>query len=109
MSDSMRNMASSWMLKNREPEFQEMAEFTKTFREKMVALESVSDKIAKDRFGEDIAVFVLFVYFAILSVAHFLKVQKEKKNIFNTFFNFTSFARLLALLLQSRTCGVDHK
>ncbi|KAK2555025.1 Sorting nexin-30 [Acropora cervicornis] len=50
MSDSMRNMASSWMLKNREPEFQEMAEFTKTFREKMVALESVSDKIAKDRF-----------------------------------------------------------
>ena len=61
----MRNMASSWMLKNREPEFQEMAEFTKTFREKMVALESVSDKIAKDRFGADISVLVLFVFFAM--------------------------------------------
>ena len=47
----MRNMASSWMLKSREPEFQEMAEYTKTFREKMLALETVSDKIAKDRFG----------------------------------------------------------
>lgn len=79
MSDSMRNMASSWMLKNREPEFQEMAEFTKTFREKMVALESVSDKIAKDRFGADISVLVLFVFFAMLLAAPFLKVQKEKK------------------------------
>lgn len=48
----MRNMASSWMLKSREPEFQEMAEYTKTFREKMLALEAISDKIAKDRFGE---------------------------------------------------------
>ena len=52
MSDSMRNMASSWMLKSREPEFQEMAEYTKTFREKMLTLEAASDKIAKDRFGE---------------------------------------------------------
>ena len=52
MSDSMRNMASSWMLKSREPEFQETAEYTKTFREKMLTLEAVSDKIAKDRFGE---------------------------------------------------------
>ena len=52
MSDSMRNMASSWMLKSREPEFQEMAEYTKTFREKMLTLEAVSDKIAKDRFGK---------------------------------------------------------
>lgn len=50
MSDSMRNMASSWMLKNREPEFQEMAEYIKTFREKMLVLETISDKIAKDRF-----------------------------------------------------------
>lgn len=56
MSDSMRNMASSWMLKSREPEFQEMAEYTKTFREKMLALESISDKIAKDRFGEHIVI-----------------------------------------------------
>ena len=48
----MRNMASSWMLKSREPEFQEMAEYTKTFREKMLTLEAASDKIAKDRFGE---------------------------------------------------------
>ena len=54
MSDSMRNMASSWMLKNREPEFQEAAEYTKNFREKMVALETISDKIAKDRFGENV-------------------------------------------------------
>ena len=45
-------MASSWMLKNREPEFQEMAEYIKTFREKMLALETISDKIAKDRFGK---------------------------------------------------------
>ena len=52
MSDSMRNMASSWMLKSREPEFQEMAEYTKTFREKMLTLEAASDKIAKDRFGK---------------------------------------------------------
>ncbi|EDO46895.1 predicted protein, partial [Nematostella vectensis] len=36
MSDSMRNMASSWMLKSRDPEFQEMTEYTKTFREKMM-------------------------------------------------------------------------
>ncbi|KAL9951521.1 hypothetical protein ACROYT_G044196 [Oculina patagonica] len=50
MSDSMRNMASSWMLKSREPEFQETADYTKTFREKMLALEAASDKIAKDRF-----------------------------------------------------------
>ena len=105
----MRNMASSWMLKNREPEFQEMAEFTKTFREKMVALESVSDKIAKDRFGADISVLVLFVFFAMLLAAPFLKVQKEKKNRLNAFFNFTSYALLLALLLQSRTYGVGHK
>ena len=48
----MRNMASSWMLKSREPEFQEMADYTKTFREKMLAIEAASDKIAKDRFGE---------------------------------------------------------
>lgn len=54
MSDSMRNMASSWMLKNREPEFQEMSEYTKNFREKMLALETVSDKIAKDRFGKKV-------------------------------------------------------
>ena len=45
-------MASSWMLKNREPEFQEMAEYIKTFREKMLVLETISDKIAKDRFGK---------------------------------------------------------
>ncbi|XP_032219689.2 sorting nexin-7-like [Nematostella vectensis] len=50
MSDSMRNMASSWMLKSRDPEFQEMTEYTKTFREKMIAMETISDKIAKDRF-----------------------------------------------------------
>lgn len=59
MSDSMRNMASSWMLKSREPEFQEMAEYTKTFREKMLALESISDKIAKDRFGERTVILLL--------------------------------------------------
>lgn len=59
MSDSMRNMASSWMLKSREPEFQEMAEYTKTFREKMLALESTSDKIAKDRFGEYTVILLL--------------------------------------------------
>lgn len=50
MSDSMKNMASSWMLKSREPEFQEMADYTKAFREKVLAIEAVSDKIAKDRF-----------------------------------------------------------
>ena len=76
------------MLKNREPEFQEMAEFTKTFREKMVALESVSDKIAKDRFGADISVLVLFVFFAMLLAAPFLKVQKEKKKQIECFFQF---------------------
>ena len=58
MSDSMRNMASSWMLKSRDPEFQEMAEYTKTFREKMLALEAISDKIAKDRFGENAVMLV---------------------------------------------------
>ena len=47
----MKNMASSWMLKSREPEFQEMADYTKAFREKMLAVEAASDKIAKDRFG----------------------------------------------------------
>jgi len=52
-------MASSWMLKSREPEFQEMAEYTKTFREKMLALESISDKIAKDRFGERTVILLL--------------------------------------------------
>ena len=52
MSDSMKNMASSWMLKSREPEFQEMADYTKAFREKMLAVEAASDKIAKDRFGK---------------------------------------------------------
>ena len=103
----MRNMASSWMLKNREPEFQEMAEFTKTFREKMVALESVSDKIAKDRFGEDIAFFCPFCVFCHFISCSLSQCTKRKKK--NTFFNFTSFALLLALLLQSRTCGVDHK
>ena len=51
MSDSMKNIASSWMLKSREPEFQEMADYTKAFREKMLAVEAASDKIAKDRFG----------------------------------------------------------
>ena len=54
MSDSMRSMASSWMLKNREPEFQEMTDYTKNFREKMLALENVADKIAKERFGENV-------------------------------------------------------
>jgi len=54
MSDSMKNMASSWMLKNREPEFQEMAEYTKNFREKILAFEAVSDKIAKERFGKNV-------------------------------------------------------
>ena len=48
----MKNMASSWMLKSREPEFQEMADYTKAFREKMLAVEAASDKIAKDRFGK---------------------------------------------------------
>lgn len=38
------------MLKSREPEFQEMADYTKAFREKVLAIEAVSDKIAKDRF-----------------------------------------------------------
>ena len=52
MSDSMKNMASSWMLKSREPEFQEMADYTKAFREKMLAVEAASDKIAKDRCGK---------------------------------------------------------
>ena len=63
MSDSMRNMASSWMLKNREPEFQEMAEYTKTFREKMLALETISDKIAKDRFGENVSIVCFELFF----------------------------------------------
>ena len=58
----MRNMASSWMLKSREPEFQEMAEYTKTFREKMLTLEAVSDKIAKDRFGEHVVILAFEFY-----------------------------------------------
>lgn len=73
MSDSMRNMASSWMLKTREPEFQEMAEYTKNFREKMLALETISDKIAKDRFGEKVHKFLLLFtcssYFSLPSVS----------------------------------------
>ena len=52
MSDSMRSVASSWMLKAREPEFQEMVEYTKNFRDKIITMESISDKIAKERFGE---------------------------------------------------------
>jgi len=52
VGESMRNMASSWMLKSREPEFQEMADYTKAYREKMISLETISDKIAKDRFGK---------------------------------------------------------
>ena len=67
MSDSMRNMASSWMLKNREPEFQEMAEYIKTFREKMLALETISDKIAKDRFGKKSVVICFYT-----EMLHFL-------------------------------------
>ena len=98
------------MLKNREPEFQEMAEFTKTFREKMVALESVSDKIAKDRFGADISVLVLFVFFAILLAAPFLKVEKEKKKQIECFFQFhficsaigTSFANVIYQLTKCK-------
>ncbi|KXJ19222.1 sorting nexin-7 [Exaiptasia diaphana] len=60
MGDSMRNMASSWMLKSRDPDFQEMADYTKTFREKMTAMENISDRIAKDRFDllEDITEFI---------------------------------------------------
>ena len=68
----MRNMASSWMLKTREPEFQEMAEYTKNFREKMLAIETISDKIAKDRFGEKVHTFFLLFtcssYFSLASV-----------------------------------------
>lgn len=67
MSDSMRNIASSWMLKNREPEFQEMAEYIKTFREKMLALETISDKIAKDRFGKKSVVICFYT-----EMLHFL-------------------------------------
>ncbi|XP_031564851.1 sorting nexin-30-like [Actinia tenebrosa] len=60
MSDSMRNAASSWMLKTREPEFQEMSEYNKAFREKMVTMETITDKIAKDRFDllEDVIEFI---------------------------------------------------
>jgi hypothetical protein len=42
------------MLKTRDPEFQEMSEYTKAFREKMLTMENITDKIAKDRFGENI-------------------------------------------------------
>lgn len=54
MSESMRNVASSWMLKTRDPEFQEMSEYNKAFREKIVTMETITDKIAKDRFGKKI-------------------------------------------------------
>lgn len=56
VGDSMRNMASSWMLKSREPEFQEMADYTKAFREKIISMETISDRIAKDRFGKPLCV-----------------------------------------------------
>lgn len=42
------------MLKTRDPEFQEMSEYNKAFREKIVTMETISDKIAKDRFGKQI-------------------------------------------------------
>lgn len=77
MSDSMRNMASSWMLKNREPEFQGMAEYIKTFREKMLALETISDKIAKDRFGKKVWLFAFTLKFYIFW--HYLRAVLHHK------------------------------
>ena len=52
MGESFKSMASSWMLKSREPEFQEIADYTKNFREKIAMLEQISDRVARERFGE---------------------------------------------------------
>ena len=51
MGDSVKHTASSMMLKTREKEFNDIAEFAKTFNEKISSVEKVTDKLARERFG----------------------------------------------------------
>ena len=51
MGDSVKHTASSMMLKTREKEFTDIAEFAKTFNEKITSIEKVTDKLARERFG----------------------------------------------------------
>ena len=51
MGDSVKHTASSMMLKTREKEFTDIAEFAKTFHEKISSVEKVTDKLARERFG----------------------------------------------------------
>lgn len=52
MSDTVKHAASSFMLKTREKEFTDIADFAKTFNEKISCMEKVTDKLARERFGE---------------------------------------------------------
>jgi hypothetical protein len=51
MGDSVKHTASSMMLKTRDKEFTDIAEFAKTFNEKISSVEKVTDKLARERFG----------------------------------------------------------
>lgn len=52
VGESVKNTASSMMLKTRDKEFCDMAEFAKTFNEKLSSVEKVTDKLARERFGK---------------------------------------------------------
>ena len=60
MGESFKSMASSWMLKSRDQEFQEIADYTKNFRDKISMIEQISDRIARERFGKFVAFWNLF-------------------------------------------------
>lgn len=51
VGDSVKHTASSMMLKTRDQEFTDIAEFAKTFNEKISSVEKVTDRLARERFG----------------------------------------------------------
>ena len=62
MGDSMKHTASSMMLKTRDKEFTDIAEFSKTFHEKISSVEKVTDKLARERFGMFYVICVFLIF-----------------------------------------------
>ena len=52
MGESVKHAASSFMLKTRDQEFTDISDFAKNFNEKLISMEKVTDKLARERFGK---------------------------------------------------------
>ena len=55
VSDSIHNMGTSYMMKNRIPEFTIMHEYIQTFGEKLASMDRITARVSKEEGGRQIS------------------------------------------------------